>query len=71
MVKNIIIMYMHTLRYHRHIYTVEQQRRSQDFEVEEAETTCAKRVPKIFNLVTPTSLILGTWDVMCGSKADL
>ena len=41
------------------------QGRSQGFEVEEAETM------KILSLVMPTSLILGTWEVMCGSKANL
>ena len=47
------------------------QGRSQDFEVEEAGTVCAKRASKNFSLAMLTLLILGTWEVMCGSKADL
>ena len=42
-----------------------------DYEVEEAETALTLRAPNFFSLVTPTLLLLGTWEVMFCSKADL
>ena len=42
-----------------------------DYKVEEAETALTLRAPNFFSLVTPTLLLLGTWEVMFCSKADL